>query len=149
MEQLLSAFGIDWHLLLAQAVNFAIVLIALTYFLYKPVLEMLDKRRELVAKGVEDAREAEVKLASADGEAASRLSVADTEAESIVSSARETANAQKAQIVRDAEERAAAVAKDAEARAQETAAKTLRESEKEIAHLAILAAEKILKKSYD
>jgi F-type H+-transporting ATPase subunit b len=144
MEQLLSAFGIDWHLLLAQAVNFSIVLVALTYFLYKPVLEMLDKRRELVAKGVEDAKLAEEKLATADEEAASKLNVADTEAESIVADAREAATLQKTQIVRDAEERAAAIARDAEARAGETASKALRESEKEIARLAILAAEKVM-----
>lgn len=145
MDQLFSAFGIDWRLLIAQAVNFAIVLVALRYFLYTPVLTMLTKRRELVAKGVEDAEQAAALLAGADDEAAKRVATADTEAESIVSAARETANAEKVRLLKDAEVRAAAVTKDAEARAAEVAAREKRESEKEIARLAILAAEKILR----
>ncbi|MDD2657633.1 MAG: ATP synthase F0 subunit B [Candidatus Pacebacteria bacterium] len=149
MSQLLSAFGIDWHLLLAQAVNFGIVLIALWYFLYKPVLAMLAKRQELVAKGVEDAGRASEMLAGADSEANSRITAAEGEAEGIVAAARETATAEKTRLLQEAEERAAAVARDAEARAAETAAKAKRESEREVARLAILAVEKILKKNYD
>ena len=83
MQQLLSAFGIDWHLLAAQAVNFAIVLIALWYFLYKPVLAQLAKRQEIVAKSVEDAAKAEALFAGADREAKSRVNAADSEAEKI------------------------------------------------------------------
>ncbi len=149
MQQLFSAFGIDWHLLIAQAVNFGIVLIALWYFLYKPVLAMLEKRRDLVAKGVEDAARAGELLAGADGEASRRVSAAEGEAEKIVSSAREEAIAEKTRLLKEAETRAAAVAKDAEARAGEVAARAKRESEREVARLATLAAEKILKQQYD
>jgi F-type H+-transporting ATPase subunit b len=149
MQQLLSAFGIDWRLLAAQAVNFAIVIIALWYFLYKPVLAMLAKRQEMIAKGVEDAEKAEKLFASADSEAESRVKAADTEAEKIVALARESAQAEKARLLKEADERAAVVAKDAEARAAEATARAQRESEKEVARLSVLAAEKILKEHYD
>ena len=66
MEQLFEAFGIDWKLLLAQAVNFGVLFVALTYFLYKPVLKTLDERKQKVAKGVTDAEAAEKMLAEAD-----------------------------------------------------------------------------------
>lgn len=147
MDALLEAFGIDWKLLLIQAVNFGVLLAALTYFLYKPTMRVLDERRAKVAKGVEDAEAAEVKLREADSVAAGVLKSAEGEAEGIVSSARETASAEKARIVKEAEERAVAVASDAEARAKEAAARTLRESEKEIARLAVLAAEKAMRRS--
>lgn len=145
MQQLLAAFGINWSLLIAQAVNFAIVLVALWYFLYKPVLAMLAKRQEVVTKGVEDAKHAGEMLAGADGQAHARISAADAEAEAIVSAARGSATAESARLLKDAETRAMAIAKDAEARALESAAKAKRESESEIARLAILAAEKILR----
>ena len=148
MQQLFSAFGIDWHLLIAQAVNFGIVLIALWYFLYKPVLAMLEKRREVVAKGVEDATRAQELLAGAGAESAKRVAAADEEAEHIVSAAREAGNAEKARLLKEAEARAVAVTKDAEERAKEVAARAERESEKEVARLAVLAAEKLLKKHY-
>ncbi len=145
MQELFAAFGIDWHLLIAQAVNFGIVLVALWYFLYKPVLAMLAKRQQVVAKGVEDAKLAEKMLASADDEALTRITSADAQAESIVSAARESATAEKVRLLKEAETRAAAVAKDAEARAIEVAARARRESEQEIARLAILAAEKVMR----
>ncbi len=149
MQQLLSAFGIDWRLLIAQAVNFAIVLVALWYFLYKPVLGVLAKRQEVVAKSVAEAARAGEKLAGADSEASKRVAAADVQAEGIVSAARESATAEKQRLLKEAEERAVAVTRDAEARANEVAARVARESERDVARVAILAAEKILKKSYD
>jgi F-type H+-transporting ATPase subunit b len=145
MQALLGAFGISGSLLLAQAVNFAIVLVVLTYLLYKPVMKMLAERQAKIAQGVIDAEKAAEKLANADSEASSLVVKAETEAEEIVSGARDTAGAEKNRIVKEAEARAATIAADADARAKETAAKSLRESEKEVARLAILAAEKILR----
>ncbi len=147
MEQLFEAFGIDGSLLLAQLVNFGVLFVALTWLLYKPVMKTLDERRAKIAQGVEDAELASQKLATADTEAASVLHGAETEAEGIVAGARELAGSEKSRIVKEAEARAAQVALDAEARAEETAAKALRDSEKEVARLAILAAEKVLRES--
>ncbi|HVM58839.1 MAG TPA: ATP synthase F0 subunit B [Candidatus Paceibacterota bacterium] len=149
MQQLLAAFGIDWHLLIAQAVNFGVVLVALWYFLYRPLSAMLAKRRDLVAKGVEDARLAGEKLASADSTAHARVQEAETEAESIVASARDAATSERARIMKEAEARAAQAEADARARAEEDAAKVRRETEKDIARVAILAAEKVMRESHD
>jgi len=144
MTELFSAFGIDWKLLLAQGVNFGIVLVALWYFLYQPVMTTLEKRREVVAKGVEDARLAGEKLAGADQAAASRVATADSEAQAIVALSRAAASAQAATALEEARARAEAVERDARARAAEETARALRESEREIARLAMLAAEKVL-----
>jgi F-type H+-transporting ATPase subunit b len=146
MEQLFATFGIDLSLIIAQAVNFGLLFVVLTYLLYKPVLKTLDERREKVAQGVEDAAQAATLLATADIEAGTRVKAAEEEATSIVTAARDAAGSEKARIVKEAEDRAAALEADAAARAKEDAARTLRESEKEIARLAILAAEKTLRK---
>lgn len=146
MDELFAAFGVNWKLLLAQGVNFGIVLVALWYFLYKPVMTTLEKRREVLAKGVEDARRAEEKLAGADTVAAERVNKADGEAQTIVLSARQAAAAQTATALEEARESAARLEADAKARAEEGAARALRESEREVARLAMLAAEKVMQK---
>jgi F-type H+-transporting ATPase subunit b len=145
MDSLLDAFGINGKLLLAQLVNFGVLFAALTWLLYKPVMKTLDERRAKIAKGVEDAEAASLKLAAADAEAEKAVKAAETEAEGIVAMARDAAGAEKARIVKEADARAAQIAADADARAKEAAAKALRESEKEIARLAILAAEKAVR----
>lgn len=48
MEQL----GIEPKLLLAQLVNFAIIVVVLQKLLYKPILDMLAKRKKEIAEGV-------------------------------------------------------------------------------------------------
>ncbi len=149
MAKLFSAFGIDWSLLIAQAINFAIVLVALWYFLYRPVLRILEKRRKTIAKGVEDAEYAAEKLADADSEAMKRVHAADDEADTIVVAAREAAQVEKTHILDAAQVRADQSIKDAHIRATEESAQILRKSEQEIARLAILAAEKVMTKSHD
>jgi len=146
MDQLFTAFGIDAKLLIAQAVNFGVLFVALTYLLYKPTMKTLDERRIKVAKGVEDAEAAELKLAEADVEVGQKLKGAESEAEGIVASARDAAGSEKARIVKEAESRATAIEAESEARAREAASRALKESEKEIARLAILAAEKAMRK---
>lgn len=145
MDQLFGAFGIDGKLLIAQLINFGVLFAGLTYLLYKPVMKTLDERRAKIAQGVKDAEDAALKLATADEEAGKTVKAATGEAESIVASAREAAASEKARITKEAEQRAAQIEADADARAKETSQKALRESEQEIARLAVLAAEKVLR----
>lgn len=144
MDQLLDAFGIDWKLLIAQMVNFGVLLVALWFFLYKPVMKTLDERAKKIAQGVEDAERATEKLAGADTEVAKLVASADEKASGIVANARTVAKEEASTILKSAEERAAKIAQDADARAKEASAKALRESEKEIARLAVLAAAKVV-----
>lgn len=146
MQQLFATFGIDLSLIIAQAVNFGVLFLVLTYLLYKPVLKTLDERRAKVAQGVEDAEKGTAMLATADTEAGARVKAAEEEATSIVNAARDAAGSEKVRIMKEAEARAAALEADAAARATEDATRMLRESEKEIARLAVLAAEKALRK---
>ncbi len=57
--QIFSTLGIDWKLLLAQLINFAILIGVLGYFVYTPILRLLDERRERVKKAMDDARHIE------------------------------------------------------------------------------------------
>lgn len=58
MGQLFEQLGIDWHLLLSQAVNFFLLLIVLRVFAYKPLLALLRERRRKIEEGLVKAEEA-------------------------------------------------------------------------------------------
>jgi F-type H+-transporting ATPase subunit b len=66
MEQLLSQLGIDWKLLLSQAVNFFLLLIVLRLFVYKPLLQLMHDRQKRIEEGVEKAKEADIRLLEAE-----------------------------------------------------------------------------------
>lgn len=145
MNQLLAVFGVDWKLLLVQAVNFGLLLSVLTYFLYKPMLRIIDERQRKIADGVKTAEAADKKLADAKAESDHMIGGAVREAEALVASARSRADERGVEIMKAAETRAAATMKEAAERAEEAKRMVLKESEREIARAAMLAAEKILR----
>lgn len=144
MEQLFATFGINWKLLLIQGVNFSVLLVALSYFLYRPVMKLLDERREKIAEGVRAAEAAQQRLAAAEEEGETLVGAAAREAESLVASARNRADEKGSEIVKSAETKAESIVREATARAEESQRRAMQESERGIAKAAMLAAEKIL-----
>ncbi len=71
MDSLISTFHIDWHLIIAQAINFAVVLLVLYFFALKPLKKLMDERGATIAGGLENAEKQKELLlqASADYEA--------------------------------------------------------------------------------
>jgi F-type H+-transporting ATPase subunit b len=63
---LLSQLGINWKLLLSQAINFFILLTALTFFVYKPVIKIIKARNAKIKEGLDKAEEAGVRLKEVD-----------------------------------------------------------------------------------
>lgn len=144
MDQLFSAFGIDWKVLLAQSVNFGVLLVGLTYFLYKPVLKLLKERQEIIAKGVKDAEEAGKKAKEIEAEKNEVLAQAARDAESAVTKGVSQGKTERAQIIERAQAQSDSILTDARLQAEEIKRQAEIASQKEIAKTAILAAEKIL-----
>lgn len=68
---ILQKLGIDTSHLIAQLVNFTVVIVALVWFLFKPVVRMLDERKKKIADGLQQAERAQRQMADA-GSAAKR-----------------------------------------------------------------------------
>jgi F-type H+-transporting ATPase subunit b len=146
MEEIVHAFGIDWRLIVIQMFNFALLLGALGYFLYTPILKMLDERAAKLKQGVIDAEQAAKSREDADAEKGSILKGARVEAETIVATAKSYAEVKGSELVRDAEDAATRILEDAKARGEKERDQARKSSEAEIAQAAILAAESILRK---
>lgn len=144
MDQLINAFGIDGKLIIIQILNFAILASLLTYFLYKPVLKILAEREEGIKQGIKDAEDAARAKASALDEKQTLLAVAQTEAQAIDTRATAFAKEKETEIIAQANAKAGDVVRDAEAKSALLKTQALKESEAEIAKLAILAAQKVL-----
>ena len=147
MQEMIATFGIDWRLIVIQIFNFALLLALLWYFLYKPVLAMLDARKEKIEQGVRDAEAAGERLAHAEEEKASILKTAHGSAEEVLARAKDAATEKSAAVLSEASEKSERILAEAALKAREIEERARKESEDEIAKMAILAAEKILKKS--
>jgi F-type H+-transporting ATPase subunit b len=145
MSQIIAAFGIDGHLILIQIVNFTILMVALGYFLYNPILNMLREREEKIAQGIRDAESAAQAKSQADIEKQVVLTMAHSEAETINSRAKMSAEVTASEVITKAEETASKVMADAHVKAEQLKNSILKETEAEIAKTAVLAAEKVLR----
>ena len=145
MESLLTTFGINWKLLLAQGINFGILLTVLWYFLYRPLSAMIEARANKIADGVKAAEAAHEKLEQTTIERDQILGAASNESERMIAEARTRADEKASELLHGAEDRAEGILKDATLRAEEAKRQALKDSEKEIARAAILAAEKVLR----
>lgn len=90
--EILHTFGIDWVLLVAQFINFGIILFILKKFLYKPVMGMLKTRREEIQKGIHDAEKARVLLEEANEKERKLLKNAQAEAKKILDETKKQAD---------------------------------------------------------
>lgn len=104
MESIIKDFGIQPVLLAAQIVNFLILLYLLKRFLYKPVLKVLEERKQRIEESMKNAEEIEQRLQA----------IAQKEEESLVKSAKE---GQK--IIEEASAQAAALIEEGKIKAEE------------------------------
>src|SRR5690348_1278902 len=81
-------FGVDWPHLLAQTVSFCIVCFLLYRFAYRPVLTMLEQRREKIAEGLACAEKSKVQLEEAQQQREEILRQAHVEGEKHIAEAR-------------------------------------------------------------
>jgi F-type H+-transporting ATPase subunit b len=65
----MEALGINLGYLIVQILNFAIIFVVLRVWVFKPIVNLLEKRRQTIAQGLEDARIAAEARANAEKEA--------------------------------------------------------------------------------
>lgn len=144
MEEIIKTFHIDWKLLIAQAVNFAIVVFALYKFAYKPLLKTMNERTAKIEQGLKDAELSQEKLAEAETRKKEEIIKAKKEAKKIIEEAMEQANENQEKIVANAKERAEKVTVEAKEQIQQEKDKMLLEVRQEIGELVLLTTEKII-----
>lgn len=147
MGDLIQAFGIDWKLMIAQAVNFVILVAVLGYFVYGPVMRMLKERAEKIAQGLRDAEAAQKEREVVAAERSGIIAEAQHEAEKIVARGQEEGKSERNSIIKAAQDRSAQIVRDADLAAEEAKRKALKDAEADVARAAVLAAEKILRNS--
>jgi len=144
MEELIKTFHIDWKLILAQLVNFALVFWVLKKFAYGPVLKMMTERAEKIEKGIKDAESAGARLAEIAEKEKAVLVEAKKQAQEIVTKAEAMAVKNKEEIIVEAKAQSEKILKDSEKKMELEKEKMMQEVKGQIAELVISATSKIV-----
>jgi F-type H+-transporting ATPase subunit b len=145
MESLVSTFHLDIKLLLAQMVNFAIVVGVLYWFAFKPLLKTMGERSSKIEQGLKEAEEIASRLNETKAEQAEILKQAKIDASVLLEEARTLAEDKKSQMVGKAKEEIGKLIMEEKAKIQEAKDKTLAEIKTEVTDLVIMVVQKVLK----
>ena len=137
VEQVARAFGVDWPHLGAQMISFGIVCAVLYALAYKPILRILEARRQQIAGGLANAEKIKAELARIEVARQDVLTQAGAEGKQLIDEARAAA----ARVQAEETQKAIAAAEQILVRAHETAererARMLAELRREVGRLVV------------
>jgi len=142
-QGVLGTFGIRTDLFIAQTVNFILVLLVLWRFVYKPILAMLEKREQLIAKSMKDVEEISARVAASDAEYQSMLTEARREAQVIIEAAMHETDRRKNDMITSAKREVENVILNGKAQLVLEREASITAMRKEIIDIAVRAAAKI------
>jgi F-type H+-transporting ATPase subunit b len=132
-----DTLGIQWPKLIAQFVNFSIVLFVLWKFAYKPIFGMLDARKNKIFEGLTNADKIKAQLAQTEADRQRILADAGDKANKIIEDGRAAA----ARVSELETQKAIAAAEQIIAKAREAAlqdhARMLSELKREVGRLVV------------
>src|SRR3954454_4789344 len=91
VKQTGETFGFDTKIFLSQVISFIIVALVLKRFAYKPILAVLEERRQRIAEGLLNAEKIKQQLAEAEVRHAEILAKANERAQNLIDDARVSA----------------------------------------------------------
>ncbi len=135
--------------ILFQAVNFGVVFGALTFFLYKPILKVLDDRRKKTEEAQIFAEEASREKEEIESMKKRAKTQADKDAVKVMEEAKEEVKALKAKLTKEAKEEVTELRKKELAKVEAETKARAAAAEAEVTKLSIAIASKVLGKAVD
>jgi len=145
----MEALGVNLGFFLVQVFNFIIVMIVLTTWAYRPVVNLLEQRKQRIAQGLEDARVAAEARANAEKEAAKIIAEAQAEANKRVAEATERAEKAAADVRAAAEAERVRIMQAAQEEGAQERNRILADLRGQVAALAVSAAQKVVGEALD
>jgi F-type H+-transporting ATPase subunit b len=148
-QNLLSALGINWKLLVTQALAFAILVWILGKFVYPPLIRSIDERRRTIEAGLQEAKESREALDQAEVKVETLLAEARQEAEEIVIRSREDSAALVADAEKRASERAERIVQEARTRLEADVQVARQALKSDVVQLVAVATKRIIDEKLD
>lgn len=145
-QENLALVSIDPGTIIFTLINTLIIFLIFRFFLYKPVCGILDKRKEMAAAEIAEAKAAKESAEKAEREYLDRLADAKTEAAEIVKQATARAQAREEEIVAEANKQAQSIRAKAESDIERDKKRAINEIKDEISEMVVLAATKVVER---
>ena len=145
----MSELGFNIPVLVAQLINFFLVLVVLRIFLYRPILDLLDRRSQRIREGLEAAEQSKEQAAQAEQEVARQIEEARRQGQALIAQAQETSTRIQEESRNQARREGEVLLERARNEIQLERDRAIGELRREFADLTVAAAEKVIGQSLD
>jgi F-type H+-transporting ATPase subunit b len=136
---------VPWNFV-AQICNLFLQMYLIKRFLFKPIREVLEKRRTLADAQIQDAVKAKSEAEAMKTEYEQNMAQAKTKASEILTNAQKTASIQSEEILREAAQQASAIKAKAETDIAQEKRKAVNEIKDQIGGMAVEIAGKVIER---
>ncbi|MFC2069625.1 F0F1 ATP synthase subunit B [Chloroflexota bacterium] len=145
----MEGLGINVQLLVAQIINFLLLLGLLYLFAYKPILKMFDERSNRIKESMDMTESIKEQAANADVDAKKRIEAAGREGQEMIARAVKTGEEIRQKAQEDAKPEAETLISKARQEIQQERDEAIAELRREFTDLTITAAEKVIEQELD
>ena len=145
----LAGLGINLPTLLAQIINFAILLGLMYLVAYKPIMRMFDERSRKIRESMEQTEFIKEQAAHTEEEVKKQLEAASKEGQEVITRAVRTGEEVRREAQQEARQDVESIIARAGVEIQRERDEAIGELRKEFADLTILAAGKVIDRSLD
>ncbi len=142
----LANLGIDPTIMLAQAFNFFVLLAILSFFIYKPLLRVLDERKDRIAKAEKNADKIEKQLAKTEELTKAEFQKAQKQANEIIVHAKKSAKEVEDKLIADAKIKVEKIVEEGRTQIVKERDEATAKIQGEVTKIVLLATEKLLKR---
>ncbi len=142
----LQLVNINPSTIIFTLINTLIILLLYRFLLHKPVMKILEERKEKIGSEMKAAEDAQAAAEAAKAEYDAKLKESREEAAQIVSAAVKRAGERENQIIAEAQQEAAELKKKAEESIELEKKKAINEIKDQISDIVIMASEKVCEK---
>jgi len=144
-----EGLGINVPTLLAQIINFLILLGLLYLVAYKPIMRMFDERSKRIRESMEQTEVVKEQAAHAEEEVKKQLEAASKEGQQVITRAMRTGEEARQRIHEEARQEGTTLIEKARLEIQRERDEAIEELRREFTDLTIEAAEKVIERSLD
>lgn len=149
MDSFIETFHIDWKIIIAQALNFIVVLFVLQYLALKPLKKLMKERTERIEGGLNDAAKNAEILKTTKKEYDEIVAKARTEAHEIFQEGKREAEEKKKEMLENASKDVEHMVLNGKKVLEAEKTKMIEEAKNEIVSLVVKATEKLLESHDD
>lgn len=145
----LGALGVDGKAFIIQLITFGLAFLVLRRYAFKPILKILDERRQTIESGVKLGEEMQRERAKLEQQVEAMLHQARQQADGIIGGAQDAAREAIREAEDKARQKAAVILEEADRRIAQETSRTRQQLEKELAGLVAEATEAVLNEKID